>query len=202
MPAAGALDGLRRRVQASRGHAEIAANRWREVFAAMGAKPKHRSSIDALVARVAEVGPDRLAEGLPPLVRFYNLLSLVLVVPMGGYRTDRITGDLRLTIPGKGHLFTPLGRPREQERTRGGEVAYLDDEKVICRYWNLIDSHETKLGEAETDVVFVFDLITDLLPVSPQSFAVEAEREIQEALPGVTTTSAAVDGAVTPSAVL
>jgi DNA/RNA-binding domain of Phe-tRNA-synthetase-like protein len=196
LPDRGAVESLRQRLSASGAdHARMAAKRWREVFAKMGAKPKHRSSIDALAGRFDEVGPSGVGPGLPPLVEFYNLLSLVLAVPMGGYRTDRIVGDLRLTVPGKGKPFTPLGRPREEERTRGGEVAYLDDEKVVCRYWNLVDSDQTKLGQDHADVLFVFDFISDLLPISPESFLAETEAVINGALPAATTSSGVADGA-------
>jgi DNA/RNA-binding domain of Phe-tRNA-synthetase-like protein len=182
--------------------ARAAAERWREVFAAMGAKPKHRSSIDALVGLLDEVGVEQIGGRLPPLVRFYNLLSLALGVPMAGYRTERIAGDLRLTVPGKGQPFTPLGRPREQERTRGGEVAYLDDEKVVCRYWNLVDSDVTKLGDEQSDVLFLFDLVVDLLPSGPDGLLADAQREILAALPGAEASSGLADGVEAPSASL
>ncbi|MDP8942573.1 MAG: phenylalanine--tRNA ligase beta subunit-related protein [Actinomycetota bacterium] len=183
-PTPGAVAELRERLGSPEAiePARRAAEYWAGVFRAMGAKPRHRSSIDALVQRFDQLGSQELAVDLPPSVAYYNLLSLAFGVPMGGYATARIAGQvLRLTVPGKGRPFTPLGRPREVERTRGGEVAYLDEEKVVCRYWNLIDCDQTKLVGGEDDVLFVFDLVEDLLEGDALAFLGRVKSQVQAA---------------------
>jgi lysyl-tRNA synthetase class 2 len=125
----------------------------------MGAKPKYRTSVQMLLEGYEERGsvPAPVA-----LVELYCWYSLARGVPMAGYRPEGLAGPLRLTVPGKGVPFTPLGRPQaEPERTRKGEVAYADDEKAICRYWNCRDCDQTKLTDGISDALFVFDLVDE-----------------------------------------
>ncbi|MGC2373126.1 MAG: phenylalanine--tRNA ligase beta subunit-related protein [Solirubrobacteraceae bacterium] len=140
-------------------NAHRGAEYWRTVYDNLGAKPKYRPSLQNLLDHYEEHGRLRIPV---PLVELYCWFSLVHGVPMAGYRVEQLSGALRLTIPGPGHLFTPLGQPRgSQERTKPREVAYLDDEKVICRYWNYRDCDETKLIDGVTDAIFIFDLVNN-----------------------------------------
>jgi lysyl-tRNA synthetase class 2 len=160
-PRDGAVDELRAQVATPEGlePARRASVYWRGVYDAMGAKPKYGSSVQLLLAGYEERG----AVPAPvPLVELYCWYSLARGVPMAGYRPERISGALRLTIPGKGVPFTPLGHPQGQtERTKSGEVAYVDDEKAICRYWNCRDCDQTKLAPGVTNALFVFDLVDE-----------------------------------------
>src|SRR6218665_3823092 len=131
---------------------------WRRVFAAMGAKPKYGPSIEKLHQMARDDG-NRLRIPLP-LVEMYCWFSLVEGVPMAGYRAEEIVGTLRLAMPGAGIPFRPLGQSgRSQEKTKPREVAYIDDEKAICRYWNYRDCDQTKLVDGVTSAMFVFDLV-------------------------------------------
>jgi DNA/RNA-binding domain of Phe-tRNA-synthetase-like protein len=159
VPRDGAVEELRARVEAADGleAARRAGEVWRGVYEAMGAKPKYRSSVQMLLEGYEERG------GVPapvPLVELYCWYSLARGVPMAGYRPERVSGALRLTVPGKGVPFTALGHPQGQtERTKSGEVAYVDDEKAICRYWNCRDCDQTKLEAGVSEALFVFDLL-------------------------------------------
>jgi lysyl-tRNA synthetase class 2 len=160
-PRAGAVEELRARVAAADGldAARRSAERWRGVYGAMGAKPKYVSSVQMLLEGCEERG---VVPAPVPLVELYCWYSLACGVPMAGYRPERIAGALRLTVPGKGVPFTPLGHPQGQtERTRSGEVAYVDDEKAICRYWNCRDCDQTKLEAGIADALFLFDLLDE-----------------------------------------
>ncbi|HEX8084008.1 MAG TPA: hypothetical protein VF529_06925 [Solirubrobacteraceae bacterium] len=158
-----AEDELRARFGAEGGDAAArrSAEHWRGVFDTMGAKPKYKSSVGGLLDLVERTGGE-----LPipiALVRAYCWFSLVHGVPMAGYRPERIAGPLRLTIPGKGVPFTPLGQAKgSREATKANEVAYVDDEKAICRYWNMRDCDETKLVEGIGDALFILDVTEDL----------------------------------------
>lgn len=160
-PRDGAVEELRARVATDGGTdaARRAGERWREVYAAMGAKPKYASSVRVLLEGHEERGS---VPAPVPLVELYCWYSLARGVPMAGYRPEGIAGALRLAVPGKGVPFTPLGQPRaEPERTRKGEVAYVDDEKAICRYWNCRDCDQTKLTPGLSEALFVFDLLDE-----------------------------------------
>lgn len=138
--------------------ATLATAYWRTVFSSMGAKPKYCSSVEKLAGMQHAAGGS-LRVPLD-LVEMYCWFSLVYGVPMAGYRPARIAGVLRLTMPGAGVPFVALGQSRgSTERTKPGEVAYVDDEKAICRYWNYRDCDQTKLVAGVDDAVFVFDLV-------------------------------------------
>ena len=158
-PREGAVDELRARVAADGGTdvARRSSERWRDVYQRMGAKPKYVSSVQMLLETYEERG----AVPAPiPLVELYCWYSLAHGIPMAGYDAPKIAGALRLTVPGKGLPFTAIGHANAQpERTKSGEVAYVDDEKVVCRYWNCRDCDQTKLSPDVTDGLFLFDLI-------------------------------------------
>lgn len=157
-PREGALDELRDRVAAPGGldRARRSDEDWRETYARMGAKPKYRSSVGVLLEGYERDG----AVPAPlPLVELYCWYSLAAGMPMAGYDAAAFAGALRLTIPGKGVPYTPMGQPNAQRQpTRDREVAYVDDEKCVCRYWNQRDCDETKLLPGVRDALFVFDL--------------------------------------------
>ncbi len=161
VPAPGALEQLAEQTGAPGAleRAEQAAVHWRDVFARMGAKPKYVSSVERLLELRRAGGA--IDTGLP-LVDLYCWYSLATGVPIGGYRVARVEGTLTLGLPGKGMSFTPMGATRgSPERTRGREVAFFDEAKVLCRYWNFRDCDETKLGADLDDVLFVFDCWSD-----------------------------------------
>lgn len=160
-PREGAVEELRARVAAPGGldAARAGSAAWREVYDRMGAKPRYRPSVRALLETYEASGsvPAPIA-----LVELYCWYSLAHGVPMAGYDARRIAAPLRLTVPGKGLPFTAIGHANAQpERTRSGEVAYVDDEKVVCRYWNCRDCDQAKLGPHVRDALFVFDLIDE-----------------------------------------
>lgn len=131
---------------------------WRGVFEKMGAKPKYKSSLASLYACFKERG--KLYE-INEIVDFYNHYSLYSANPMGAYDMDRLDGDLRLSFPGKGRSFSPLGNPKSPQTTKDREVGYSDGSKVTCRYWNLQDCDETKITESTRNILFMFDLVAD-----------------------------------------
>jgi DNA/RNA-binding domain of Phe-tRNA-synthetase-like protein len=165
---------------------------WRGVYQKMGAKPKYRPSVQLLLDTYEERG--RIVVPVP-LVELYCWYSLARGVPMAGYRPEAIEGSLRLMVPGKGRPFTPLGQPKAQpEMTKSGEIAYVDDAKTICRYWNNRDCDQTKLVPGVCDALFVFDLVEgNGLPSGEQ--AVEVMSTFVTCLAGnVRTMMAVLDG--------
>ena len=201
-PREGAVEELRARVGADGGLdvARASGAAWRDVYAGMGAKPKYLPSVQALLETYEATG----AVPVPvPLVELYCWFSLARGIPMAGYHAAAIVGTLRLTVPGKGLPFTAIGHANAQpERTRSGEVAYVDDEKVVCRYWNCRDCDQTKLEPGVADVLFVFDLLDKPRLAGPDA-ASDVLDEFTELLDGSPATSrAVVDGVRDESAAL
>jgi DNA/RNA-binding domain of Phe-tRNA-synthetase-like protein len=193
-PKPGAIEELRGRVGAPDGLAAARSGSaaWREVYAQMGAKPKYLPSNQALLETYEERGSVPVPV---PLVELYCWYSLAHGIPMAGYDATKFSGPLRLTVPGKGLAFTAIGHANAQpERTKSGEVAYVDDEKVVCRYWNCRDCDQTKLSPDVRDALFVFDLI-DAPGVPGPAAAGEVSAGLTALLDGTpSTSSGAVDG--------
>lgn len=133
-------------------------SRWRNIFTQMGAKPKYKSSLESLYNFYTT--NNKLYQ-ISPLVDFYNYYSLYTGYPMAAYDSDKIKGSLQLKIIEKDLTFTPLGAPKVTEKTKDNEVAYIDEEKVICRYWNLQDCDQTRITSVTRNVVFIFDILAN-----------------------------------------
>jgi DNA/RNA-binding domain of Phe-tRNA-synthetase-like protein len=133
--------------------------RWREVFSRMGAKRPARSSLEALLNFWSKKGT---LYAISPIVDFYNWYSFIHGVPMAAYDVRMISWPLCLTESIGNRTFVPLNRPDEIETTENGEVAYIDTERVVCRYWNLQDCDHTKITDNTAELLFVFDILDDL----------------------------------------
>ncbi len=140
---------------------------WKNIFSKMGAKPKYLSSLAALNKYYS--GNKRLYE-ISPVVDFYNAYSLANGIPMAVYDEDKFQGNISLRTAQKGELFTPLGNPSQSEKTKNNEVAYADDARIICRYWNLQDCHETRVTDDTTKYLFFFDVVNTELVTAPDKF--------------------------------
>lgn len=149
-------------------------SKWTEIFRRMGASPSYRPSILALHELYAS---RKTLPAIHPFVDFYNMISLMHMVPMGAYDVDTIEGNVNLRYAQKGEPFQPLGRPNQVEKTKNREVVYADQERVICRYWNYKDSDVTKVtSETKRAVVFA-DIIAESSAV-----AIDRAREIAAAI--------------------
>lgn len=143
-----------------------AIDEWRTIYGKMRARPKYKPSIQVLRD---QFGASGALWTISPVVDFYNAYSLKTALPMAAYDKDKISGDLSLRIVESGLPFTPLGNPKAQPiPTKANEVAYVDAERVICRYWNMNDCHETRIESSTKSVLFLFDILA--------SSAVEAQK--------------------------
>ena len=130
--------------------------RWDQVFKTMGAPPDLTVSLDILAEKFLE-GNLRIGQ---PIVDLYNHYSLFRAIPMGAYDMDKIAGPLRLAVVRKGLPFIKRGNEKgSPPKTKGREVVYLDEEKVICRYWNKEDCFDTRITQDTRNIVVVFDLL-------------------------------------------
>jgi len=127
---------------------------WREMYRSFGTKPgDYRPSAEALVRRALKTG--RLPT-INTAVDAYNAVSVMHLIPMGGFDLDRVVGDITLRFSPGGEEFTPLGSD-EREETYVGEVVYADDERILTRRWNYRDCDETKITEETRSVVLFID---------------------------------------------
>lgn len=147
---------------------------WRDAFRVFGAPKGYRSSVEALAKRAAKGG---CPPTINPIVDLYNVTSLKFLFPCGAEDLDAVVGDVRLKAAQGGEPFLPLGE-EENDPTREGEIAYIDDAGAICRCWNWREADRTKLTPGTKRALLCME-----------SLSPERDEELRRAL-------AFIDGAV------
>jgi DNA/RNA-binding domain of Phe-tRNA-synthetase-like protein len=163
------VETLNKQIQSLISGQEIAnaCQKWQDIFAKMGAKPKYKSSLTAAYEFYKH---NKKLYQINPVVDFYNHYSLAHMIPMGAYDLTKVEGDLHLTFAEKGIEFIPLANPNSTQLTKNDEVIYKDDKKVTCRYWNLKDSDLTKITNETKDIIFMLDMIKENADDAKQTF--------------------------------
>lgn len=131
---------------------------WRNAFSKFGLKPsKFRSSIEQLYKRALK--GDLLETGLP-LVNLYCHLSVLHMIPAGGYDLDKIEGGIiSVRLAKEGEKFQAIGE-RDVLDCQSGVICYADAGGVICYGWNYRDAARTCLNERTERAVFFADSAT------------------------------------------
>lgn len=138
---------------------EFAANpvvaSWREAFRRFKAKKGARSSIEALLKRIANGNP---VGSINPLVDIYNFISMKYAMPCGGEDLGAIQGDLALAVAAGGEPFQPLGAEAD-DPALPGEVIYRDGGGAVCRCFNWREAQRTMLTDGTTDAILVMEQV-------------------------------------------
>lgn len=129
---------------------------WRDIFTKFKKKKGARSSIEALLKRVAQ---GKSLNPINPLVDIYNSVSLEYGVPCGGEDLDKIVGGLHLGFAQGGEAFYPLGAA-DSEPALPQELIYYDNEGAICRSLNWREAQRTMLTEGTQNAILVIEAIT------------------------------------------
>jgi DNA/RNA-binding domain of Phe-tRNA-synthetase-like protein len=142
---------------------------WREAYRAFGAKPNRtRNSLEALLRRAAS--------GLPRVNRltdYYNAVSVLHQIPLGGEDLTRYAGPPRLIrAVGTESFDTTADGLVVIEHPDPGEVVWCDDAGVTCRRWNWRQARRTQLREDTTAALFILDALD---PVTDQAVRVAAD---------------------------
>jgi DNA/RNA-binding domain of Phe-tRNA-synthetase-like protein len=160
-------------------HPHIAS--WRDLYRSFGSKPSdYRPSAEALIRRALKTGK------LPRInnaVDLYNIVSVRNVIPMGGFDTDYVEGDIYLRRSEGGEKFLPLGAS-EHEETYPGEVVYADDKRILTRRWNYRDADETKITEDTTNLVMFIDASPKIETIIVETALDELKDLLQDACGG------------------
>jgi DNA/RNA-binding domain of Phe-tRNA-synthetase-like protein len=162
---AAAREALRRRPAEQLPH--VAA--WREAYRAFGAKPQRtRNSLEALLRRAAS--------GLPRVNRltdYYNAVSVLHQIPVGGEDLTRYTGPPRLIRAAGDEPFdTTADGIAVIEQPEAGEVVWCDHAGVTCRRWNWRQARRTQLREDTTAALFILDALN---PVTGEALHAAAD---------------------------
>lgn len=129
---------------------------WEEAYGNFGVSPKkYPPSVAALLKR-AQAGKE--VPHINLLVDLYNYYSLKFLLPIGGEDIDWLAGDLKLAFTKGKEAFRPIGSI-DVEEAKEGEVAYLDNGGITCRYWNYRECERTKFTPKSANaVLFIEDL--------------------------------------------
>ena len=119
---------------------------WRDAYSKFPTKKGARCSLEALLKRVLKGNP---VGSIAPTVDITNAISLKHAFPIGAENMDAFRGDLHLGIMQGGEDFWPIGSDKS-EPPLPGEIAYYDEEGVICRCWNWRDGQRTEVRDDTT----------------------------------------------------
>ncbi|MBI4235094.1 arginine--tRNA ligase [Candidatus Peregrinibacteria bacterium] len=132
---------------------------WYDAYGRFGVNPKkYPPSIAALVKRLKD---GKEIPHISALVDLYNYYSLKFMMPIGGEDLDWLCGDLRLTYTKGGEPFRPLGTI-DVQNAKEGEVAYLDEGGITCRYWNHRECERTKFTEKTKNAVIIVEDLNNM----------------------------------------
>ncbi len=135
-----------------------------QAYGRFGINPKkYPPSVVALLKRVKS---GKEIPHVNVLVDLYNYFSLKYLLPIGGEDMDWLCGDLKLAFTKGGEPFRPIGEVEVQHAAEG-EVAYLDDGGITCRYWNYRECERTKFTTKTVNAVL---LIEDLSKMHMDEF--------------------------------
>lgn len=132
---------------------------WGKMMKAVGApRKKYPSSIEAMVRRAGK-SPEPFR--IDPIVDFYNSISLLNLVPAGGFDIDQITDGLSLRFSKDGDKFMALDSS-EYESIPEGEVSYADGSEIVTRHFVWKQGKHALLSGDSTNVFFVSEVLGDL----------------------------------------
>ena len=142
---------------------------WREAYRAFGAKPQRtRNSLEALLRR-AESGLPRVNR----LTDYYNAVSVLHQIPLGGEDLTRYAGPPRLVrATGDEPFGTVADGLAVTEHPDPGEVVWCDEAGVTCRRWNWRQARRTQLRDDTTAALFILDALD---PVTDQELHAAAD---------------------------
>lgn len=128
---------------------------WRAAYKKFPTKKGARCSIEALLKRVLHDNP---VSSIAPTVDITNGISLKYGFPIGAENIDAFCGDLHLGVMKGGEAFLPLGAD-ETDPPLAGEVAYYDEEGVVCRCWNWRDGQRTAVTDDTVNEFIIMECI-------------------------------------------
>ncbi len=155
---------------------------WREAYRAFGAKPKRTcNSLEALLRR-AESGLPRVNR----LTDYYNAVSVLHQIPLGGEDLTRYAGPPRLVrATGAEPFDTVADGIAVTEHPDPGEVVWCDEAGVTCRRWNWRQGRRTQLRDDTSAALFILDALAPVTDKELQAAADDLVARLTGLGPGV-----------------
>lgn len=134
---------------------------WREVYQKFPTKKGARCSVENLLKRVLHDNP---VGTILPSIDITNAVSLKYALPIGAEDASKFVGDLRIGVMNGTESYRAHGEDKD-EPPINGEVAYADDEGVVCRCLNWRDAVRTEITDDTTYEFIAMECIEeDRLP--------------------------------------
>ncbi|MBR4262795.1 MAG: hypothetical protein IKQ35_05465 [Bacilli bacterium] len=125
---------------------------WRDIYSRFPTKKGTRCSLENLLKRVLHNNP---VGSILPSVDITNAISLKYAFPIGAEDYDKIDNALCLDIMNGDEKFIPIGST-ENESPLKSEIAYRDDNGVVCRCLNWRDGIRTEItDETNTEIIIM-----------------------------------------------
>ncbi len=119
---------------------------WRKVYQSFPTKKGARCSVENLLKRVLHGNP---VGSILPSIDITNSISLKYAFPIGAEDASKFKGDLHLGIMNGDEYYVAHGEDKEDPPLKG-EVAYRDEEGVVCRCLNYRDALRTEITDDTT----------------------------------------------------
>lgn len=119
---------------------------WREAYQKFPTKKGARCSVENLLKRVLHDNP---VGTIFPSVDITNAVSLKYALPIGAEDAFKFVGDLHLGIMKGDEPYRGHGEDAD-EPPLPGEIAYADEEGVVCRCLNWRDAIRTEITDKTT----------------------------------------------------
>ena len=156
---------------------------WREAYSKFKTKKGARSSIEALLKRVAK---GNHIGNINPLVDIYNSISLKYALPCGGEDIDKFVSDLHLTKANGNEDFITYGTDLS-EPPYEGEIIYKDNAGAVCRCWNWREAVRTCLDENTKNAFMIIESVDATRDSDLNAAITELSLLIKEYLGGTNT---------------
>ena len=128
---------------------------WREIYQRFPTKKGARVSVENLLKRVLHDNP---VGSILPSIDITNAISLKYALPIGAEDASKFVGDLRIGVMKGNESYRAHGE-EEDEPPLEGELAYADEEGVVCRCLNWRDAVRTEITDDTTYEFIALELV-------------------------------------------
>ncbi|MDO1605248.1 phenylalanine--tRNA ligase beta subunit-related protein [Lactobacillus sp. YT155] len=151
---------------------------WREAFQKFKTKKGARCAVENLLKRAKN---GKGVGQINPVVDIYNSVSLNWAFPCSSEDSDKVVGDLELTVADGGEKFLPIGEA-EVEEALPGEVIYKDQESVLSRCWAWRDSSRVETTETSKNLIFYMENVNPERDADHQNAIKELQSKLKDYL--------------------
>ncbi len=128
--------------------------KWFGIYNAFSHPKKARVSIKYLL----DVFLKGKLKKINPIVDIYNYASLISMCPIGGEDVNKLgKGHLNLSVASGKETFIPFNSSVIENPLPKEVIWGIDDDVVVCRSMNFIESNDYKITEDTNNILFIIE---------------------------------------------